>query len=120
MPLLVRAVLDRLGPPRAASRCRSRRARGCGSYPWPGNVRELRNVVERVVALGEVVSKDEPKAARPKGWREAREDAIAGFEREYALHLLRTFDGNVSKAAREAGIDRVYLHKLIRKHRLEV
>ena len=51
-------------------------------------------------------------------YHQAREDALAAFERAFVEHVLRSCDGNVSKAARESGIDRVYLHKLIKKHGL--
>jgi transcriptional regulator with GAF, ATPase, and Fis domain len=39
------------------------------------------------------------------------------FERQYIEELLRRAGGNVSRAAREGGLDRVHLHRLIRKHR---
>ncbi len=49
-------------------------------------------------------------------WREARARAIADFERTYIAGLLIRCDGNVSKAARAADIDRVYLYRLMRTH----
>jgi len=39
-------------------------------------------------------------------------------EREYVRRLLARHDRNVSHAAREAGVDRTYLYRLIRKHLL--
>ena len=44
--------------------------------------------------------------------------SFEAFEKEYVRGLLSRHDGNVSKAARAAGIDRVYLHRLIRKYDL--
>ena len=38
--------------------------------------------------------------------------------REYVEALLSKAQGNVSLAARQAGIDRVYLHRLMKKHGL--
>jgi DNA-binding NtrC family response regulator len=123
LPLLVRAILDALGG----------RAHGFGlsepvlarlrAHQRPGNVRELKNLIERGVTLGELPapsgSAAPPAVAeQPKSldYHQAREDALAAFERDFIEHVLRSCDGNVSKAARESGIDRVYLHKLIKKH----
>jgi transcriptional regulator of acetoin/glycerol metabolism len=60
---------------------------------------------------------EEPKSL---DYHQAREDALGAFERAFIEHVLRSCDGNVSRAARESGIDRVYLHKLIKKHGLDV
>jgi transcriptional regulator with GAF, ATPase, and Fis domain len=49
-------------------------------------------------------------------FREAKERLIAAWERDYVTQLLRRAGGNVSRAAREGGIDRVYLHRLMKKH----
>ena len=124
LPLLVRSLLDGLGG----------RAHGFGlsqpvlerlrAHQWPGNVRELKNLIERGVAMGELSA---PAGAAnavegPKSldYHQAREDALGAFERAFIEHVLRSCDGNVSKAARESGIDRVYLHKLIKKHAIDV
>ncbi|HVE81890.1 MAG TPA: sigma-54 dependent transcriptional regulator, partial [Myxococcales bacterium] len=93
-------------------------------HDWPGNVRELKNLAERAVALAnegqvEVEAlglKAVPPPAKTTDYRAAREDALNRFERQFVLQLLRAADHNVSRAAREAGIDRVYLHRLMRKH----
>jgi transcriptional regulator with GAF, ATPase, and Fis domain len=39
-------------------------------------------------------------------------------EREYLRRLLGRHAGNVSAAAREAGVDRTYIHRLMRKHKM--
>ena len=52
------------------------------------------------------------------GFREAKERLIASWERDYVTQLLRRAGGNVSKAAREGGLDRVYLHRLIKKYNI--
>ncbi len=130
LPLLVRHILERLGP----------RARGfvlspetfaqLEAHPWPGNVQELQDFIEKALALGAVASPaatlddevpGEPSAPAPAtlDYKQAREEALTSFEREYVTHLLRTFDGNVSKASREAGLDRGYLHRLIKRHDLD-
>jgi two-component system response regulator HydG len=85
------------------------------SAPWTGNVRELRNAVERAVVInaggpvtpadlgmpGGLVRNPAP-VARQLPYREARES----FEREYFANLLQFAGGNISEAARLAGLAR--------------
>jgi two-component system, NtrC family, nitrogen regulation response regulator GlnG len=133
IPLLVDTVLGRMGRPPSALSDQTRAL--LSQYPWPGNVRELRNVVERVVNMGEealpdispIVSVDKPRTSGsvvvgpPEldlPFKEAKERLIEGFEKDYLKGLLERCGGNVSRASREAGIDRVYLRKLLKKHGL--
>jgi len=104
------------------------------NHEWPGNVRELRNLVEigchtgrRPINLaaflypGRIQTEEQDRsrnfqADRP--FKEAKNELIADFEQQYLRDLLAVHEGNVSKAAREAGIERAYLQRLIRKHGL--
>jgi two-component system response regulator GlrR len=93
---------------------------------WPGNVRELRNYLERCLVFQDAL----PVAGDSSGGRsapttaidpklpyaEARRRALDGFERGYAEALLREHNGKVSAAAVAAGMDRVYLYRLLRRH----
>ena len=101
-------------------------------HDWPGNVRELRNVLERAVALGARPGpllrggiNEAPRRAEPGepsqfdpalSFREHREKWSERFEERYLTWLLARAEGNISKAAREADMDRKYLHKLLKKH----
>jgi len=51
-----------------------------------------------------------------QSYRQNRARFEADFEGRYVRWLLARHDGNVSAAAREAGMDRKYLHKLAVKH----
>lgn len=51
-------------------------------------------------------------------YAKARKTAILAFERDFLVDILAFTRGNVSQAARVSGIDRVYLHRLIRRHGL--
>jgi two-component system, NtrC family, response regulator len=51
-------------------------------------------------------------------FRAAREEAVGAFEKTYLSRLWAEADGNVSAAARAAGIDRKYLRKLLKRHGL--
>lgn len=52
-----------------------------------------------------------------KGFREAKDAVLADFERGYLEQLLKDHGGNVSEAARAAGIHRNILHRLLARHR---
>ena len=97
------------------------------SYDWPGNVRELRNVIERALALDVELTPallgGEPASPRlpvdpSQPFREAKSQLVEAWERDYVAALLASCAGNVSLAARRAGMDRAYLHRLLKKHGL--
>jgi hypothetical protein len=60
----------------------------------------------------ETVEREEPLQLP---YKQAREQVLQRFEREYVVALLLRHQNNVSEAARAAGIDRSYLHRLIRR-----
>ena len=51
-----------------------------------------------------------------KGYHEARELILADFERAYLEHAVEQAGGNISNAARHAGVDRTTLYRLMEKH----
>ena len=90
---------------------------------WPGNVRELRNHLEQCVVFGERRLPNAPAIPHPATtvdaslpYEVARRQAIDAFERDYVVTLLARTEGNVSVAARDAGLNRAYLHRLLRRH----
>ncbi len=96
---------------------------------WPGNVRQLKNVMERLTALHpdgvlgpEDVEEDSPKVESVSSlsalpWKDAREQYLASFETSYANAVLARCSGNVSAAAREAGVDRKTFYALLKRER---
>ena len=96
---------------------------------WPGNVRQLRNVIERVLILGD--SSGAIEAAELPG-QEVKSDAtgrmvLGGamatlplrearevFEREYLLTQINRFGGNISRTAGFVGMERSALHRKLK------
>jgi two-component system nitrogen regulation response regulator NtrX len=96
---------------------------------WPGNIRQLRNVIERVLILGDGAGPIQPAelpgqepaqaiegrfvlggAMATLPLREAREV----FEREYLLTQINRFGGNISKTASFVGMERSALHRKLK------
>jgi len=121
-PRLSRATLDRLV-----------------SYDWPGNVRELQNVIENLVVLSDPNEEIPPDRLSMLGtsetdgerrisgipsfdvaqpFHDAKQELVDRFEREYLSQLVARTEGNMSEAARQAGIDRTTLYRLMDKHNL--
>ena len=114
--------------------------RALSSHPWRGNVRELQNVIEHTVVLVDPGSEIGPEqlalAAGPgtsnemgsdamistvlgESYHAARDRVIAQFERQYLTWLINRAGGNMSKAARIAGVDRTTLYRLMERHGLQ-
>ncbi len=108
-------------------------------HDWPGNVRELRNVLERAATFAdgdEIQVADLPADMTGKGgyrtagsvmsdtarlrmpFKDAKELLLSSFEREYVVELLHKHGMNISAAAREAGLDRRHIYRLIRKYEI--
>jgi DNA-binding NtrC family response regulator len=125
IPLLVRH-LSRQSPEGELDRLPPEAEELLMRHDWPGNVRELRNVVQRALALGivSVESGELDHSARrapgsgEKKYKQARELALREFERSYLQELWTRYRGNLSAAARAAGLDRKSLRNLLRRYNL--
>ena len=111
------------------------------AHPWQGNVRELMNAIEHAVVLlepgQEIGAEDIPFIGGGQGsvtegavpspgdgmleesYHAARDRVIASFERRYLTWLVNHVGGNMSKAARVAGVDRTTLYRLMERHGLQ-
>lgn len=86
-------------------------------HDWPGNLPELARAVQRIGAGGAApFGATGPSFPAGTTFRAAKERWDAEFEKSYVEWLLDRTKGNISQAAREASMDRKYLHKLMRKH----
>jgi DNA-binding NtrC family response regulator len=126
--ILVRVFLQALGVPDEERLFTAAVLAEMARHDWPGNVRELRNYVERSVVLrkasptirrGSVPAAGAaPLADISVPFKIAKDGAIDAFERAYLTALLDAAANNMSKASRMAGMDRMYLHRLVQKHGL--
>ncbi|HEV8474359.1 MAG TPA: helix-turn-helix domain-containing protein, partial [Methylomirabilota bacterium] len=139
--LLVHTFLKRYGQGRVQG-CADDAMAVLDAYRWPGNVRELQNVVERACALaeGDTITRldlpdhvvhgtraGERAAALPADVRaagaaadlplkDATEQWMGVLEASYLRALLDRHSGNITAAAKVAGVDRKTFHRLVTKH----
>ncbi|WP_323782085.1 sigma-54 dependent transcriptional regulator [Thalassovita sp.] len=96
---------------------------------WPGNVRQLRNLIERVLILGEGSGPIEAKELPASEENTSEEDRVVltgslatlplreareVFEREYLLTQINRFGGNISRTANFVGMERSALHRKLK------
>ncbi|KUF12345.1 nitrogen assimilation response regulator NtrX [Pseudoponticoccus marisrubri] len=97
---------------------------------WPGNVRQLKNLVERVLILGDGTGPIEARELPQEGGREdGGEDRVVlsgtlatlplreareAFEREYLMTQINRFGGNISRTASFVGMERSALHRKLK------
>ncbi|MHC4105326.1 MAG: sigma-54 interaction domain-containing protein [Planctomycetota bacterium] len=135
LPLLIKHFLNEFG-----AQYRKERLRLChkveellNQYTYPGNIRELRNIMERCVVLteGEVIEtpslpanlliKDNTHSNNNllSPFQKAKQLTVEQFEQEYITECLRIARGNISKAARSAGMHVANLHAKIKKYDID-
>src|SRR5258707_857995 len=113
-------------------------ARSLRARAWKGNVRELENVIEHMVVMLEPGCQIRPENIPALGgqgsaavgapipaevtteepYYAARDRLVATFELQYLTQLVTQARGNMSRAARAAGVDRTTLYRLMERHGL--
>ncbi|KFE68157.1 Sigma-54 dependent transcriptional regulator, Fis family protein [Hyalangium minutum] len=103
-------------------------------YGWPGNVRELMNVLSHVLTFSEgeeILPAHLPPRVRGQdrqgplpfnehlSFKDAKEQLLENFEREYITSVLARCEGNLSRAARESGLHRKSIERLVKKYQLD-
>jgi DNA-binding NtrC family response regulator len=100
------------------------------AYAWPGNVRELEAVIQRAVILASapVLQPEDIELPAPyspdtgtldTSFRAAKARVIEQFERTYLSTLLSAHQGNISRAAKQAGKERRAFRRLLEKYALQ-
>ena len=102
-------------------------------YHWPGNIRELQNIIERAAVLthDEVIHLENlpvifaglalqaPDDSSPGSFRGQRQKHLTHLEKNLLVRYLRETGGNVTAAARRAGIPRRTFYRLLDRYQLQ-
>jgi len=104
--------------------------------PWPGNVRQLQNVIKRAILLGSrpIIEPEDIDLSGSNGfcgevdieslmtmtYQPAKEALLEKFQTSYLEHLLRRTEGNISQAARESGLKRQSLQRLLKQYHITI
>lgn len=97
-------------------------------YDWPGNVRELENAIEGgiILASGSTLSvndlpikiaasdADPSQYSSGTSYKECKRRLLERYNRSFVCRLLAKSNGNVTRAAREAGMNRANFQRLVR------
>ena len=100
------------------------------NHPWPGNIKQLKNVIQRLLVLGDgdEVSLNEVEEALdesaeevgtiageyPEAFNLPLREAREHFEREYLIFQLKRAEGSVGKLADVVGMERTHLYRKLR------
>jgi two-component system response regulator HydG len=103
-------------------------------YDWPGNVRELANTIERAAVMapdGKIMAVELPVRTAPTlvgtlddggmdlPFKEGRDKVIEEYEKNYLMHCLRRFKGNIGQCAQYCGIDAKTFYRKMQEYDLD-
>jgi two-component system response regulator HydG len=90
-------------------------------YDWPGNVRELENAIERAVVLSKsrTLNVEDLSFIQPSGKPFSRTLSLREMKKAYIQQVLEENNWNVTQSAKILEINRVTLHKMMKRYHLE-
>jgi DNA-binding NtrC family response regulator len=102
-------------------------------HSWPGNIRELKNLVQRMLILGQSdtidVKEVEAALGEQSGYKSDNDlrnfdlplrDAREKFEKAYLEYQLKQANGSVSKIAQVVGMERTHLYRKLKLLGIEI
>ena len=138
LPVLIRHFLGLLTSGRGAKKLAPEAEALLLAYDWPGNIRELQNVIQRAILLAEetvIEARHLPQGLRElrpllpplageaepagSGFRDAKQRVVERFERDYITRCLGEARGNISQAAKAAGIDYKNFYNKMQQYGIE-
>jgi DNA-binding NtrC family response regulator len=91
-------------------------------YHWPGNIRELQHAIERAIILadGNKLTADDFVLQPNRASKRLEEDILdlSEMEKRLILKALDKHNGNVTRAAKDLGLDRLALYRRLQKYGL--
>lgn len=91
-------------------------------YHWPGNIRELQHAIERAIILadGNKLTADDFALQPNRTSKRLEEDILdlSEMEKRLILKALDKHSGNVTRAAKDLGLDRLALYRRLQKYGL--
>jgi len=102
------------------------------AHPWEGNIRELENTLIQGILFSNTleIGPDDVHLSGPKplgpcsaalnqaNYKDAKEEALKGFNHVYIARLLKRNRGNVSRAAKACGLERQALQQIMRRYEI--
>ena len=90
-------------------------------YDWPGNVRELENAIERAVVLSKsrTLGDENFSFLRSTLAQSLKPKSLREMEKNYIRQVLDDCEWNVTRAAKTLDINRVTLHKMIKRYNMQ-
>lgn len=102
-------------------------------YSWPGNLRELKNLIQRLLILGNSDNIDLEEVETALGEQPDNENAEnlynfdiplrqarERFERAYLEYQLKQYNGSVSKIAKVVGMERTHLYRKLKSLNIDL
>ena len=102
-------------------------------YSWPGNLRELKNLIQRLLIMGDSENIDLEELETALGEQPDKESgenlynfdiplrqARERFERAYLEYQLKQYHGSVSKIAKVVGMERTHLYRKLKSLNIDI
>ena len=138
IPILVNHICAKIAPQIGMQDCKvdEEAMEILKRYQFPGNVRELEGILYRACAISkdniitvedipedvlqEVRKQNETSGGSEPKYHNMRNSVVEESEKEFLRKILGKNSGNVTEAAREAGISRATMYRMITKYKLNI
>jgi len=128
LPYLVQLIIQRLNKKynKAVESVSREVMQKIRAYHWPGNVRELENILERSLLFASGNEMTELDLEFPgtekkiEEWKDVKEQALAGVEREFIEKALKQHQGDIKKVAEDMGMTSRAVYSKLKKYEINL